>query len=273
MIKMVFTCDSCGFIVIADWEGAMQTWKRWRSRSCKPRLTRNWPENTARKGWGPAPWWKRDRFSTQTNELCETYEKEEIDSALKKVVAEFVFINEVTEYNPLLNKYFNACCSLTENDIAFLEIIADWTPEEKKTRYREWSTKKIDFQTIASPAFRQWLSIFGKNFSQQFQKEKTENKKQTEEKKQKKEKKQKQAFRNFTQQLDKMTDKEIYSLLYLYQRLKDLRELNKKEAEKYPFGPPEQIGLLLQFKYCLSTSEQKSVLEHEMDATKAAGDH
>lgn len=189
--------------------------------------------------------------------LCESYEKEEIDNVLKKVLAELVFGNKTIEYNPLLNKYFEVCCSLTENDIAFWEIITNWTPEKKNTQYKEWSTKKIDFQTIASPVFRQWLSIFGKNHT----------------KKQNKGEDKKQAPKNFIKRLDKVTGNEAYSLLYMDQRLKDLRELNEKESEKYPFGPPKEIGLLLQFKYCLSTNEQKCVLESEKDTIKAAGDN
>jgi len=198
----------------------------------------------------------RKQVVSTLEKLFDDCEQGAIDDILHKVLAEYLLTDGFSRYTQLISKYFEACCSLTSNDMEFWDIVSEWSPERKKRQCEKWSGKKLDFQTIFSPIFQQWLSIYEKNFYDQIRKD---------------EKGTSKPSLNFKKQLDKVTGDEANSLVFLWRRLVIAEKADSQRTKKYPFGQPEEIGLLLLFKYGFSSDDQKTMLEKLNGHNKSGG--
>lgn len=161
------------------------------------------------------------------------------------------------EYAFFIGKNLAAFSSLTETDILFWDALAAWSEGKRKKAYDGWRKCKIDYQTIISPAFQQWITLRSKDYSDSARKpRKKENPKPS---------------KKFLSQIQKLSSNEAKSIHYILERLK--KRNGSAEGKKYPLAPPLELDLLILFKYCLPEEKRKRHIEQiRKEQQKAAGD-
>ena len=163
-------------------------------------------------------------------------------------------------YGNFLLKHWDACSSLTEDEIELWDIISTWTEEKRKKHLEIWSNKistvEISslFQSVTSPAFYQWLTIRNKDYSER-------------------DRKSKETALKIPKEVDKklydLTDAQRDSLLNIQYHMC----INEgKIHKKHKLCLPSEIDIILLYKYFLSDAQKAAVLE-EVKNDKAAGDN
>lgn len=207
---------------------------------------------------------------------------ESFDSGLKQKISETIFsifsnyekekgtrftnhyliniISWTPAYGNFLLKHWDACSSLTENEIELWEIISLWTEEKRKDRLKIWSDKVSAlnisdlFQSVTSPAFYQWLTIRDKDYSESDRK-----------------------TNETTLRIPKEVDKKLYDLTDVQRdsllSIQYHMYINEgKIHKKHKLCLPSEIDIILLYKYFLSDAQKAAVLE-EVKTDKAAGDN
>lgn len=212
---------------------------------------------------------QQDKIESVKHELSEAIEKVYSDyltevgknaaaTAAASYLIDIVYSDELL----FIQKHLAACSSLTRNDIAFLNCISPLPPDEKKALFKKWCGRATPydgetlFEIITSQAFCQWVELRNKNYldaSRKSAKKKAE--------------KTRLLSADTVKQIDKMTEEQAACLLTVAERLK------ARDDKKYPLASPEEIDLLLLFKYFLSEKQQAATMEEaEIIQKKTAGD-
>lgn len=157
---------------------------------------------------------------------------------------QYFFEKYDSEYALFISKYLEAFSSLTKRDIAFWDSLSKWDVKKRKEVCGNWQKQKIDYQTIISPAFQQWTILRNKNYSDNARKQRVGIPKPS---------------KKFLAQIQKLSDDETKSVEYVLKRLK--KRAATEEKKKFPLALPEEIDLLILFKYFLSDDQQDKVLK------------
>lgn len=170
---------------------------------------------------------------------------------------QYFFENNDSIHALFISKNLEAASSLTKQDILFWDGISKWNSEKRKKFYRSLLSRKIGYQTIISPAFQQWVTLRGKNYSDSVRKERKGTPKPS---------------KTFLNKIQKLSGDEAQSVRYILNRLRE--RVDSGEGKKYPLALPEELDILILFKYFLSDEAKGQYIEKlQKEQKKAAGDN
>lgn len=161
-------------------------------------------------------------------------------------ISEFIFTRSCSEYAFFVGKNLAAFSSLTNWDILFWDSLTTLSEEERKKTYDKFRKYKVNYQTVISPAFQQWITLRSKNYSDSIRKPK---------------KAKRELSKKFLTQLQKLSFDESNSVNHVLDRL--IARSDSEEGKKYPLAPPLELDLLILFKYCLSEKMQMQYIEQK----------
>lgn len=197
------------------------------------------------------------KISKTIKQICMECENESNKEIVNKMLIEFQLSSEYREITNFVKKSLAAFSSLTEQDILFWETLSKWNSEQREKAYESWKKHKADYQTIISPAFQQWVALRGKGLpaisNQQQQRKGT-------------------LSMEFSKQIQKLSGDEAQSVRYILNRLRE--RVDSEEGKKYPLALPEELDILILFKYFLPGETKGQYIEKiQKEQKKTAGDN
>lgn len=173
--------------------------------------------------------------------LYKKQENQATSNFVNATVLQCFFELKSQEYALFISKYLAAFSSLTASDISFWEDCATWGEEKRKKAFNSWKKYKIDYTTITSPAFRQWMELRSKNYSDSKRKPSKRNGSK--------------LSKKFSTKIQELSSDETTSINYILDKLEERN--GSTEGKKYPLAPPIELDLLILFKYFLPNEMKK----------------